>query len=98
MRQIRQRPKAALPSGERMKKLTLALLAHVDAGKTTLAEAILHACGAVRQPGRVDQGQAALDTAPQERARGITVFAGEACLSYGGAELSLLDTPGHVDF
>ena len=81
-----------------MKKLTLALLAHVDAGKTTLAEAILHACGAVRQPGRVDQGRAALDAAPQERARGITVFAGEACLAYGDAELNLLDTPGHVDF
>ncbi len=81
-----------------MKKLTLALLAHVDAGKTTLAEAILHACGAVRQPGRVDQGQAALDTAPQERARGITVFAGEACLRFGETELNLLDTPGHVDF
>ena len=81
-----------------MKKLTIALTAHVDAGKTTLAEAILHACGAVRQPGRVDQGQAALDTAPQERARGITVFAGEACLTYKDAELNLLDTPGHVDF
>ena len=81
-----------------MKKLTLALLAHVDAGKTTLAEAILHACGAVRQPGRVDQGQAALDTAPQERARGITVFAGEACMTYQDTELNLLDTPGHVDF
>ena len=81
-----------------MKKLTLAILAHVDAGKTTLAEAILHACGAVRQPGRVDQGQAALDTAPQERARGITVFAGEACLTYQDAELNLLDTPATWTF
>ena len=81
-----------------MKKITIALTAHVDAGKTTLAEAILHACGALRQPGRVDQGSAALDSAAQERERGITVFAGEACLSYEGTELNLLDTPGHVDF
>ncbi len=81
-----------------MKKLTIALMAHVDAGKTTLAEALLHVCGALRNPGRVDQGSAALDTAAQERARGITVFAGEACLSWQGTEINLLDTPGHVDF
>ena len=81
-----------------MKRLTIALTAHVDAGKTTLAEALLHVCGAVRQPGRVDRGDAALDYGSQERSRGITVFAGEAALSWKGAELDLLDTPGHVDF
>ena len=81
-----------------MKKITIALTAHVDAGKTTLAEAILHVCGAVREPGRVDRGNTALDTAAEERARGITVFAGEATVTAGSTELNLLDTPGHVDF
>ena len=81
-----------------MRKLTLALTAHVDAGKTTLAEAMLHLAGAVRRPGRVDQGSAAMDYGSQEKKRGITVFAGEAVLSWQGAELNLLDTPGHVDF
>ena len=81
-----------------MKKLTLALTAHVDAGKTTLAEAMLHLAGAVRIPGRVDQGSAAMDYGSQEKKRGITVFAGEAVLSWNGAVLNLLDTPGHVDF
>ena len=81
-----------------MKKITIALTAHVDAGKTTLAEALLHVCGALRQPGRVDLGSAALDSTAQERARGITVFAGEACLRWQDAEIDLLDTPGHVDF
>ncbi|MBP5154663.1 MAG: NYN domain-containing protein [Lachnospiraceae bacterium] len=81
-----------------MKKITAALAAHVDAGKTTLAEAILHVCGAVRQPGRVDRGSAVMDFAPQERSRGITVFAGEAWVKRGETEIGLLDTPGHVDF
>lgn len=81
-----------------MKKLSVALTAHVDAGKTTLAEAMLHACGALRKPGRVDQGSAALDSSSQEKKRGITVFAGEAVLDRKGTELDLLDTPGHVDF
>ncbi|MBQ5953533.1 MAG: NYN domain-containing protein [Lachnospiraceae bacterium] len=81
-----------------MKKISFALAAHVDAGKTTLAEALLHACGAVREPGRVDKGSAALDTGTQEKSRGITVFAGEASLRWKDAELNLLDTPGHVDF
>ena len=65
-----------------MKRLSFALTAHVDAGKTTLAEALLHACGAVRRPGRVDQGSAALDSGSEERRRGITVFAGEAVLPW----------------
>ena len=81
-----------------MKKISIALTAHVDAGKTTLAEAMLHVCGAVRKPGRVDQGSAALDYGSQEKRRGITVFAGEATLNWKGAEIGLLDTPGHVDF
>lgn len=81
-----------------MKRLTAALTAHVDAGKTTLAEALLHVCGQVRRPGRVDQGSAALDSGSEERRRGITVFAGEAVLPWKDAELDLLDTPGHVDF
>ena len=81
-----------------MKKLTLALTAHVDAGKTTLAEAMLHACGAVRTPGRVDRQTAAMDHGAQEKKRGITIFAGEAVLMRNGTELDLLDTPGHVDF
>ena len=81
-----------------MKKLTFALTAHVDAGKTTLAEAMLHLAGAVRNPGRVDRQTAAMDYGSQEKKRGITVFAGEAVLSWKGAELNLLDTPGHVDF
>ena len=81
-----------------MKKLTVALTAHVDAGKTTLAEALLHACGAVRTPGRVDRQTSAMDHGAQEKKRGITIFAGEASLAWKGAELDLLDTPGHVDF
>ena len=81
-----------------MKKLTAALTAHVDAGKTTLAEALLHTCGAVRSPGRVDRQTAAMDHGAQEKKRGITIFAGEASLTWKGTELDLIDTPGHVDF
>ncbi len=81
-----------------MKKITLALAAHVDAGKTTLAEALLHKAGVLRVPGRVDAGNTAMDTAETERRRGITVFAGEASFPWQGTEINLLDTPGHVDF
>ena len=81
-----------------MKKITLALAAHVDAGKTTLAEALLHRGGALRLAGRVDQGTSALDRAPQEMRRGITIFAGEASFVWEDVEINLLDTPGHVDF
>ena len=76
----------------------LGLLAHVDAGKTTLAEAILYRCGALRSPGRVDHGDTALDFDPLERERGITIFASQAHVEWGGWDLTLLDTPGHVDF
>ena len=81
-----------------MKKIILALTAHVDAGKTTLAEALLHKAGVLRVPGRVDRGDTVMDHAEAERRRGITIFAGEASLSLNGTEIVLLDTPGHVDF
>ena len=78
--------------------ICVGLLAHVDAGKTTLAEAILYRCGLLRRPGRVDHGDTALDFDPLERERGITIFASQAHVEWGGWRLSLLDTPGHVDF
>ncbi len=83
-----------------MKRLVLGLLAHVDAGKTTLTEALLYKAGATRKLGRVDHGDAFLDTAALEKARGITIFAKQAVLRLpdGETELTLLDTPGHVDF
>lgn len=81
-----------------MKKLTIGLLAHVDAGKTTLSEGILYKTGMIREMGRVDNGNAHLDTDAQERARGITIFSRQAVFSLGDKEITLLDTPGHVDF
>lgn len=81
-----------------MKKITTGILAHVDAGKTTLSEALLYETGAIRQAGRVDHGNAFLDTDKQERARGITIFSKQALLSYRDTDFMLLDTPGHVDF
>lgn len=74
------------------------LLAHVDAGKTTLAEAMLHVSGAIRVAGRVDKGASHLDTDAMERARGITIFASQASLDWAGTHLMLVDAPGHVDF
>ena len=79
-------------------KLILGIAAHVDAGKTTLAEALLHGCGAIRSAGRVDHGDAFLDTDALEKARGITIFSKTAELSCGGRPVTLVDTPGHVDF
>ena len=79
-------------------RVCLGLLAHVDAGKTTLAEAILYRCGLLRSPGRVDHGDTALDFDPLERERGITIFASQAHVEWKDWELTLLDTPGHVDF
>ena len=81
-----------------MKKLVIGILAHVDAGKTTLTEAMLYASGQLRKLGRVDHGDAFLDTDEQERRRGITIFSKQAVLSLPEAEVTLLDTPGHVDF
>ena len=80
------------------RQLNVGLLAHVDAGKTTLSEAMLYLSGAVRKLGRVDHGDAFLDTDARERARGITIFSKQAILSLPELELTLLDTPGHVDF
>lgn len=81
-----------------MKKLAVGILAHVDAGKTTLSEAMLYTAGAIRKLGRVDHKNAFLDTDSQERARGITIFSKQAELTYQDLNMMLLDTPGHVDF
>lgn len=81
-----------------MKKLVTGILAHVDSGKTTLSEAMLYRAGEIRRLGRVDHGDAFLDTNEIERDRGITIFSKQAQLSIGDTELTLLDTPGHVDF
>ncbi len=80
------------------KKIVLGILAHVDAGKTTLAESMLYLSGRIRQVGRVDHGNAFLDNFAMERARGITIFAKQARFSWKACEVALLDTPGHVDF
>ena len=80
-----------------MDKRTVGLLAHVDAGKTTLSEAMLYTAGAVRKLGRVDHRDAFLDTDAMERERGITIFSKQAILRLGETELTLLDTPGHAD-
>ena len=81
-----------------MKKLAVGILAHVDAGKTTLTEGMLYLGGGIRRLGRVDHGDTFLDTDVQERERGITIFSKQAVLTRGELELTLLDTPGHVDF
>lgn len=75
-----------------------AVLAHVDAGKTTLSEALLYVSGNIRKAGRVDNGDAFLDTYALERERGITIFSKQAVLKTGDETITLLDTPGHVDF
>ena len=81
-----------------MKKITLGITAHVDSGKTTLAEAMLYKSGKIRSLGRVDNGNTTLDTNSIERDRGITIFSAQAELTAGETEITLLDTPGHVDF
>lgn len=81
-----------------MKRLVISMAAHVDAGKTTLSEALLFRAGEIRRQGNVDKGDVFLDTNPLERARGITIFSKQAIMRYNGAEYALLDTPGHVDF
>ena len=81
-----------------MRQAVVGLLAHVDAGKTTLAEALLAAAGAIRAAGRVDDGSTHLDTDAMERERGITIFSATAALDWAGAHLMLVDAPGHVDF
>ena len=80
------------------KKLVIGILAHVDAGKTTLAESILYISGSIRKAGRVDHRDTFLDTDSQERTRGITIFSKQAEFSWKEMDVTLLDTPGHVDF
>lgn len=81
-----------------MKYLTLGILAHVDAGKTTLSECLMYNSGKINSLGRVDRGDAFLDTDPLEKERGITIFSKQALLNFGEMQVTLLDTPGHVDF
>ncbi|WP_295075322.1 TetM/TetW/TetO/TetS family tetracycline resistance ribosomal protection protein [Ruminococcus sp.] len=81
-----------------MKNITIGITAHVDSGKTTLAEAILYKTGVIRKLGRVDNGNSALDTDSIERERGITIFSSQAEFTVDGTRYTLLDTPGHVDF
>ncbi|MCI1901372.1 MAG: TetM/TetW/TetO/TetS family tetracycline resistance ribosomal protection protein [Bifidobacteriaceae bacterium] len=81
-----------------MKQIVAGILAHVDAGKTTLSEALLYRSGEIRHLGRVDHGDAFLDTNAIERQRGITIFSKQAHLVHGDLAITLLDTPGHVDF
>lgn len=81
-----------------MSQAVIGLVAHVDAGKTTLAEALLYRAGAIRRQGRVDKGDAHLDTDAMERERGITIFSKQTSLDWASAHVMLLDTPGHVDF
>lgn len=81
-----------------MKRLVIGMIAHVDSGKTTLSEAMLYCAGEIRKLGRVDHGNAFLDTHTIERNRGITIFSKQAVMRYGDCEITLLDTPGHADF
>ena len=83
---------------QQKRHMSVGLLAHVDAGKTTLAEGILYRSGSIRKLGRVDHGNAFLDTYDLERRRGITIFSKQAELEIDGLSVSLLDTPGHIDF
>ena len=76
----------------------MGILAHVDAGKTTLSEQILYKCGAITKVGRVDHQDTFLDTHSLEKERGITIFSKQALFSLPDFEVTLLDTPGHVDF
>ena len=96
-----QEPKAVIMARmehKAKKQICLGVLAHVDAGKTTLSEAILYRAGVLSAPGRVDHGDTALDTHELERKRGITIFSAQAGFDWGGTGFTLLDTPGHVDF
>ena len=86
------------PAGFKMKKITIGILAHVDAGKTTLSEALLFTAGAIKNLGRVDKQDTYLDTDEIERSRGITVFSKQARFSHNDTQFVLLDTPGHTDF
>ena len=80
------------------RQLTVGLLAHVDAGKTTLSEGLMYTAGALRKWGRVDHGDTLLDNEAMERERGITIFSKNALLERENLCIQLIDTPGHVDF
>ncbi len=80
------------------KRMTVGILAHVDAGKTTLAESMLYDLGVIKTPGRVDKGSSFLDTFELERKRGITIFSKQARFKLGDIDVTLIDTPGHIDF
>lgn len=86
------------PENKLKKHICIGILAHVDAGKTTLSEGMLYIGGSIRKMGRVDNRDAFLDTYALERERGITIFSKQAVFTYNGVEITLLDTPGHVDF
>ena len=81
-----------------MKRLILGILAHVDSGKTTLSEGMLYESGTIKKLGRVDHKNAFLDTNEMERARGITIFSKQAQIKLTDTQITLLDTPGHIDF
>lgn len=80
------------------KRVCAGLLAHVDAGKTTLSESMLLSAGVIRKRGRVDHGDSFLDYDAQERDRGITIFSKQIILNWKDTEFTFIDTPGHVDF
>lgn len=81
-----------------MRRITIGILANVDAGKTTLSEGLLYLSGSIRSMGRVDHKDTFLDTSELEKARGITIFSKQAVLTVKNTQITLLDTPGHVDF
>lgn len=81
-----------------MKKIVLGIVAHVDSGKTTLSESLLYKSGIIKKLGRVDHGDAFMDSHSIERDRGITIFSNQAAIRYNDCEFTLVDTPGHVDF
>ena len=81
-----------------MKRLVVGILAHVDSGKTSLSEGLLYSSGDIRKLGRVDHKTSFLDTSNVEKERGITVFSKQAVIHLNDTEITLLDTPGHIDF
>ena len=83
---------------QKTRRLNIGLLAHVDAGKTTLSESMLYLSGSIRKLGRVDHRDAFLDTYGLEKERGITIFSKQAVFRWQDTDITLLDTPGHVDF
>ena len=78
--------------------MVIGILAHVDAGKTTLSETILHKCKVISNLGRVDKGDSYLDNNEIEKKRGITIFSGQANVTWKDTDITIIDTPGHVDF